>query len=537
MAGQPCPAVPGYRGTKAAEKPRSWKDRLVDYAEKNLISVAATIVLVIGGVMLVAYFVQIGFMPEINLASSSSILYAIAALGGILVFYTTFTLILPGLALAQLRDLTKRFSDLHLLFVSLGFSVVWFGSLAVMCDVLTLKIAVPCGYSLILILSTAGIFVDRVWYRYSDDGTIIKLDQPHSSWGARFPWGAFLGGFCTLWILASLTRWWHGNISTWEFLISVTTAAVILFTLIVRARNRKKESNQGHNPKHLASWWAANSSENPGATLFWSIVLQAILMMPSAFSVFIILQLGIQGNLSYVSMKDGLASFACILVLVSIATWFIGSAKAQNKVQVTMLMAPALLFVLLAIMGNLSAPAAFAIRVLGLGEIQAARLAVANKGCLSINEQLGQRVCSPSGDGSVTGICPVMIKSRIGSQFLLEFAPMAVQEEENTHKPVVSWATRIKNGTSGETPRTLVRRALVDKSEVLGWRTLTGFKETSVEENQVDTKSFWRVTTWIDSDGSKINDVGGKPNTDLATVLAARCGPVVPSDVRGSQPK
>lgn len=67
------------------------------YFEKNLMIALWSIFLFIGGLMFILHFAQIGFMPELDIKSSLSLLVASAFSAAITFLLCCLALILPGL--------------------------------------------------------------------------------------------------------------------------------------------------------------------------------------------------------------------------------------------------------------------------------------------------------------------------------------------------------------------------------------------------------------------------------------------------------
>lgn len=77
--------------------------KLLDYAVENPLKTLSTAVLIVGGVILLAFLADIGFLPDLDLAGAVSMLYAVALLALMLVLSLAGLLILPGPAISALR--------------------------------------------------------------------------------------------------------------------------------------------------------------------------------------------------------------------------------------------------------------------------------------------------------------------------------------------------------------------------------------------------------------------------------------------------
>jgi hypothetical protein len=147
--------------------------------------------------------------------------------------------------------------------------------------------------------------------------------------------------------------------------------------------------------------------------------------------------------------------------------------------------------------GSFSAIPAIVVRVLSLGDISAARLVVSGDACNQINGAVGQQVCASDSSGAST-ICPVIIRSRIGSDVVLEFAELAAEKID--HKPVERkmlgkvrdlapqgtgrvnadhrffWITT-DGAVDGKSGVKISRRVILEKSNISAWRPLTSIFE------------------------------------------------------------
>lgn len=89
--------------------------------------------LLIGGLMLLAFFARVGFMPDLSMASVLSLLYAVAVLGLIMVLALLLTLVLPSLLMRHGLPWPKggRPSGRLLLISTVLASLGWIGYFAV----------------------------------------------------------------------------------------------------------------------------------------------------------------------------------------------------------------------------------------------------------------------------------------------------------------------------------------------------------------------------------------------------------------------
>ena len=198
---------------------------------------------------------------------------------------------------------------------------------------------------------------------------------------------------------------------------------------------------------------------------FWSLVMIFVLVILLAISLLFIGIIGLSGEIRDASINQ--AVFMLVLMVIAISMSAVIIAEVQN---ISFILAPFLLLLTLVTTGNSSVFSFFAVRALGQGEIRAARIVISGKTCREISQTLGQRVCIYVANEEATAICPVMIRSRIGSQVLLEFAPLTMGANENR----LYWAlTRGKTG--GEKGVKLTHRVVIDKAKLLSWQPLQGF--------------------------------------------------------------
>lgn len=74
------------------------KNTYRNFVLENPIKTFATVVLTVGGLLVLGFFVRIGFMPDVDLASSTALLFAVALVGLGTVTSFIFMAVLPGVA-------------------------------------------------------------------------------------------------------------------------------------------------------------------------------------------------------------------------------------------------------------------------------------------------------------------------------------------------------------------------------------------------------------------------------------------------------
>jgi hypothetical protein len=179
---------------------------------------------------------------------------------------------------------------------------------------------------------------------------------------------------------------------------------------------------------------------------------------------------GASGDIRSASNTHAATQLLLLTVVIAFSAAVIGAVRSSDTVKVSAILAPGLLFLVLNFTGSFTAIPAMAMRVLGQGEIGAARIVVSGKTCREINETLGQRVCDEEAKEDATAVCPAMIKSRIGSQMVLDFAPIAM-DVSDINKPQLVWVTSEKKMSEQAGP-SIVRRVILDKAKIISWQPL-----------------------------------------------------------------
>ena len=94
------PKRAGWIGTSAP--------RLNDYAVRNPVASLSAATLTVGGLLLMGFFLRIGFMPDLDLAGSMALLFAAAVVGLATLFMLVLATVMPGVATRYLLDEIKR---------------------------------------------------------------------------------------------------------------------------------------------------------------------------------------------------------------------------------------------------------------------------------------------------------------------------------------------------------------------------------------------------------------------------------------------
>lgn len=209
--------------------------------------------------------------------------------------------------------------------------------------------------------------------------------------------------------------------------------------------------------------------------LWWVVVLTVycafLMLVPMTF----ISMLGLHGDLA--RADDWTAIFTLIATASGIAftAGLLGTLEARKRWRAAMLLAPLMLLLFSLLTGSFSAISVIVVARLGLGETPFVRAVVSSKTCHQVNQVLGQKVCLPAADDDApVAICPAVLRSRIGSQVLLEFASLAIgTPKEDGKKARLVWTS--PTAWEGlDTKEVLFRRVVLDKEQLLTWTSLPG---------------------------------------------------------------
>lgn len=447
--------------------------RCRQYILDNPLKSASATILSWGGLLLLIFFLNIGFMPDVNLESISSLLYAIALLGGFIAVYSALMMVLPGLAMAELR-FTLRLG--HLLVVAAGVVISWFVYFA-------------CLF---------GLYSEFVgWVVF---GTTLLLTPL----------------VCFLLDVFKPIRSHHADSDT-----STQKGETPIIKSVTPTSNKYKRYQS-----LLSSEWKTYSWAS-----FMLALINIIMAIPLAFIGII----GLTNSTTSFSRNQTILILVALVALLAFSAALIGGiSKSNQRFKVASFFAVAILFLVMFAFGGPAAFSVIAVKSLGQGEINAARIAITGKTCKEVNQTLGKRVCINVPDDEITAICPVRIRSRIGSQALLEFAPMIVEYSDD--RKSASWIL------SADTPpskhkktQNLMRRVVLEKSKMLGWQPLQDFGSTST--NIPSNAIALPIASFIDDTKDSPNNAHKPTEIDpLIEVLRNRCGDAHPS-AKSMQPE
>lgn len=414
-------------------------ERIRKYVSENPLKFVSTSILLWGLGLLLIFFLRIQYMPEVNLESVSSVLYAVAVLGLVISAYTMLALVAPGMALASVKDSFGRYAKPHLVCISISAALIWVLQLLQQFDVSTFSL-------LGNILISFGI-------------------------GLVFP------GIAVLYSRKIRSSWVHAA------------------------------------PAPAHAW----SPQVNFFTAYWmSVVVTAFIFGVLMLSLMFIVIIGMGGDIRTASNELAVLQLVLLVLLIVGSALAIGLSQSSDRVKIAFFVAPTLLFIILVVTGSFSSIPAMAMKALGQGEISNARIAVTGSTCREINQTLGQRVCAEAEEDDIVAICPVMIKSRIGSQVVLDFAPVGIEAAPSKE---IHWTTT-RNKTDENRGQSISRRVILDKTKMLSWQPLQSIPANNV----VDTsETAPKMATSFDFDA----ELAPQAKPALArvhAVLADRCG-------------
>lgn len=340
--------------------------------------IGSLVLLTMGGLMLLVFFLHLGEMAEVNLAGSTSLLAAVALIGTLVVLFLGGTAIAIGLMYRGLPDEAHPVRSVT----------------AMLCS------AIP---SLAIFVAAA---IEQVWG--------YRLVQPNA------------------WVKVAL------GLST-----AISTGLLIYFAVVGRIA--------------LAglSFWKAFGRLVLTFALIWFFGAMWT-TVGAATTALSLLALMAPSESADTAAKSLLAwNLFCIATNVALA-----SVPKKKEAFATVFLV-GIGFLLLTILSrNLAGVPIAAVRALGLGDFPA-RLVVTATGCEIVNNAAGQKVCSVP-DGERTGvICPVIVRSAIGTPFLVQLSPWS----EDLEWPSMSAPPQIP----------------IPRSEVLSWPHIVAFKKAKAK--------------------------------------------------------
>lgn len=335
-------------------------------ATKSPFKTASLTLLTIGGLVLLAFFVHAGAMPEVSLGDATSILAAVALIGLLVASVVVFPSVTPGLIYGAPdpdQDLLRSRRTL-LLSTLPGWVLFLLLSVKVAGDVE--PISVSWWPAALLGVSAVCAILAVAFGRRGHRDPFVHV--------GRFKQA---GAAVQLWIKLTLLS------GFWTFCASLSM--VLLFKIY------------------------------PGSDAKWSAI----------------------------------AALAAWVFFCSGTNVFLARTAAHDRSRAAVMMACASLGALVTLTGGYAAIPRAAVRALGLGEVPV-RIVVTANGCDILNKAMpGRPVCRVASGESTALVCPVILKSRVGNPWLIQFSATGSGGRWPTNKPlpaipipkgeVVSW--------------------------------------------------------------------------------------------------
>lgn len=437
---------------------------LLNYIKVNPIKSISAIILGIGGALLLFFFLHIGYMPDINFESIASILYAIAILGILLVVYCLFILVLPGLVLSYFKENIEVISNKHILCLSINAACTWAFVIGKIINFSPLAEHPYISYTIFSIVIIL-LFICGIKSSYKNLNLINKIAKKE-------------------------TKKLIINSTVKETKISIIETAT------------PKNNNKYRITLKIILLWSIRAQ----------ILSVCLLMLP----ILLITVYASNGNMK--TEPDWLIfiKLLILIALISSSSAAIACLKFKESIRHVPILSLAIFMVFIIITESFSSIAFSGIKTLRIGEVNSARIIVTGKTCNEINQTLGKKVCKSQSDNAITAICPILIKSRIGNQMVLEFSPLhkitseendAVDKNQSTSLKKDTdnksnnlknfyWITTKQADNSNENTR-ITQVVILDKSKILSWQPLARIKEkdfndikkTSSEKNTASASS------------------------------------------------
>lgn len=372
---------------EGASSAAEFKRLLLKYAGENPVKLLSVAALSYGGMLLLLYFCRIGFMPELNLESATSLLYAVAMLGMFIVFFAMFTFVAPGLLLGFFRD------------------------------------------------------GESPWLKHAGD-VILSMSWASICWGV---------------VLAQLFGVADSASGCLLFVAAMTLCAVIgvaVGWMVPRAKCLRVRQRAVVAAKDSATQAEETASISWLQSAFLAMLCFGTMSMPLLF----IFLLGREGDLASSADQVAFGAVALQMAGVAAAGIFLGCAAPHLRLGLAVVLASLLFLAISAGTGAFTVVPAIVVRKLGVGEMQAARLVLTAKGCRALNAAAAQRVCQDAGPGDeeALAVCPVVLRSTIGTQLVVEFGTGAA-----------AWGAWL-HGADKSAQRNHVR-VVLDKAQLLAW--------------------------------------------------------------------
>jgi hypothetical protein len=487
---------------------------LFKYFKENPIISLSALSFVLGNTILVFFFFKIGFMPDLNLESITSILYGITILSILFIVYFLFCLIFPGLFLSCSKDEISGVKIGHLICLIIAASILAFLFISFL---MGLPKIISLGYFYYFLggIGAVNFFLLGIWYSCGNLTLInkyqfikIKNIYPYLKKAKSQKSNKYL--FLKIFFFFSLIILINFASNILSIITIISLGFVILPILpILFSRINFKQVGNTQNSKAKTPQQTHNIKNNNKVSdsfkiFWWSVCTTSMATILITGSAMIFCLVWLSGDISNETNNSIFLKLFLLVLISTICSVFIVIAKYNKQILYALFICFLLLFPILMAIDKLANVIFMGIRVLQLGEINSARITVTKETCQEINQTLGKKVCNSQSLEPRVPICPVIIKSRIGNQAVLEFAHLdeikseeknATDNKSNNSKNFY-WITTKKADNSDENIR-ITQVVILDKSKINSWQTLARIKEkdfkdikkTSSEQNTASPSS------------------------------------------------
>ena len=510
-------------------------DDLINYIQKNLIKSLTAILFFVGSLLLFIFLFIIGYMPQINFSSIGSILYSTAILGIFILLTCLLCLSAPGFIIYLLKKPSTDVSTIHIICLIIAAYILSINLAFYKSNLLTGIYIIDIWFKSILGVLVA-ITLIIIGINHTSGNQLVKNITKFSNFmynGMKkvkvlTKWKILIGSILAFILIFGLCSHFFLQISIINclcipFVISLILISIWLFTKFKNNENIKDGTSE--KPKISEEW---NLNKNLKRNFLWSlcVVLPLVVMYIMVFLLF--LTIWVSGDISNETVNSFTFKIALIIGLSAICSFFIGLSHNIKQIIISLIISFFLLICILYLTNSLQNVLFIGIKHFRIGEINSARLAVTGKTCQEINLTFGKKVCESKSDEAITTICPVMIKSRIGSEMVLEFIALeeiaskqnnepnknsnASMSQDNIHQPKhFSWITT-KTPDNNDISKRITQLVILDKTKILSWQPLArinekDFKDTKkyhTQQNSLSKSAVSKSATDNDSEDIKL---------------------------------
>lgn len=511
-------------------------DDLINYIPKKTIKYMAAIPFFFGSFLLFSFFIRIGYMPEVNFSSIGSILYSTAILGILILLTYLLCLCAPGYTIYLLRIYLPYFSKIHIvclifaafiLFMNLAF--FYESNLSTGIDIIDIWFKSILGVLVAISLIIIGI-------NHTSGNQLVKNIIKFSNFmynGMKkvkilTKWKILIGSILAFILVFGLCSHFFLQILIINCLCIPLAISLILISIWLFRKYKNNENIKDGTPEKPKISEESNSNKNLIRNFIWSIFVTLALVFMYIFVLVAFFIIWASGDLSNETVNSFTFKVALIISLSAICSFFIGLSEHKNQLLCSSILCIYILIFIFSQINFLSDFLFIGIKNFRIGEINSARLAVTGKTCQEINLTLGKKVCESKSDEAITTICPVMIKSRIGSEMVLEFIALeeiaskqnnepnknsnASMSQDNIHQPKhFSWITT-KTPDNNDISKRITQLVILDKTKILSWQPLArinekDFKDTKkyhTHQNSLSKSTISKSVTDNDSEDIKL---------------------------------